>query len=188
MRGELDDALARMARREELLRRQSAQPAEGSRPPAGAPRPTNQRTRFAGDSLRPPAEGGRPPAEGTRLAADGMHRPLADGTRSPAEEVAEAVRRVVAHHPGLTVSLTVDNGTARAAIRVGWSAGAVTIAPAAEPAAPVSAPTPPAWPLSVKTVPSWEAVSNEQNGDSAARLAALIRRDPSLLGGLEDQL
>jgi hypothetical protein len=144
MRGELDDALARMARREELLRRRSAQPTEGSRAPA-------------------------------------------DGTRSPAGEVAEAVRRVVAHHPGLTVSLTVDNGTARAAIRVGWSEGMVSIAPATEPAAPVSAPAPPAWPLAVKTVPPWAAVTDEQSAASAARLAELIRRDPTLLGGVEDQ-
>ena len=165
MRGELDDALARMARREELLRRRAAQPTEGH---------------------RPPAEGARPAAEGTRPSAEDDRYPT-DGTRSPVEDVAEAIRRVVTNHPGLTVSLTVEQGTSHAALRVGWSTGIVTVTPAAGPVAPVTPPGPPAWPLTVQTVPGWAAVADDHAGDSAARLAELIRRDPSLLRGSQGQ-
>jgi hypothetical protein len=173
MRGELDDALARMARREELLRRRSTPPTEVNRPLVNGTGPT-------GVGNQPPVDGTRYPIAGSRPPADSVQS-QADGSRSPVEEIAEAVRRVIAHYPGVTVRLAVERGTSHTALRVGWSDGMVTVTPAAAPAAPATPPGPPAWPLSVKTVPGWAAVPEEHSGDSATRLAELIRRDPSLL-------
>jgi hypothetical protein len=115
--------------------------------------------------------------------------------RTPVDDVAEAVRRVVAQHPGLTVRLTMEQGTANASVRVGWSEGRVTVTPTGAPvtpppvpaAPPVPAPAPPVWPLPVQTTPGWSTATGDSSGDSAARLAELIRRDPSLLGGSEEQ-
>ncbi|SBV29305.1 hypothetical protein GA0070620_4877 [Micromonospora krabiensis] len=148
VRGGLDETLARMARREEALRRVTE-------PPVG---------REAGAHRQDP------------------HGPPVD---DPVEEVAEAVRRVVAAHPGLTVTVRVEHDGQAYPLRIGWAGDRVTVAlpedppdDAARPAGP-----PPPWPMSVKTVPAWTTGQREPGPDQAARLAELIRRDPSLLGG-----
>ncbi|MBO4206550.1 hypothetical protein [Micromonospora echinofusca] len=140
MRGELDEALARMARREELLRRRSA-PVEGR-------------------STAPP--GGEPLAE-----------------------VTEAVRRVVAAHPGLSVDLEVDHdGTARQ-LRIAWSGETVTVTSSgAEATGTVPDSPPPAWPLPVTPVPVWSVETDGLSDDPDARLAELLRRNPTLLENL----
>ncbi|RLQ06334.1 hypothetical protein EAD96_08420, partial [Micromonospora sp. BL1] len=118
---------------------------------------------------------GRTPA-GRGRAGHGAYR-LRGGEapvrRDPVEEVAEAVRRVVAEHPGLAVTLRVELGEQAYPLRVSWSGTAVTVGPAAPPAPP------PAWPMSVKTVPA--PGHDPLESDPAARLAEMIRRDPSLL-------
>ncbi|MDG4791470.1 hypothetical protein O7626_37210 [Micromonospora sp. WMMD1102] len=136
MRGELDDALARMERREALQRRRAQEAA---------------------------ARAG-----------------------SPVDEVTEAVQRVVAQYPNVAVTMWVADGPNISAMHVAWSDGTVTVRPAAEPALPTAGQPPHSWPLSVKTVPSWAAPEDPPSPDAAARLADLIRRDPSLLGP-EDQ-
>ncbi|WP_431942703.1 hypothetical protein [Micromonospora marina] len=155
MRGDLDETLARMARREEALRRRAPMPGE----PAGRD--------VAAEAADEPGDG---------RAGHGAYR-LRGGEapvrRDPVEEVAEAVRRVVAEHPGLAVTLRVELGEQAYPLRVSWSGPAVTVDPATPPAPP------PAWPMSVKTVPA--PGHDPLESDPAARLAEMIRRDPSLL-------
>jgi hypothetical protein len=69
---------------------------------------------------------------------------------SVAAEVAEAVRRVVEHHPGTMVTISVESAGDSTTFLVGWANDTVSISPG-----PVK--------------------------DAAARLADLIRRDPTLL-------
>ncbi|MEV0001227.1 hypothetical protein AB0H28_02925 [Micromonospora sp. NPDC050980] len=165
MRGDLDETLARLARREEAQRRRVPLPDEpAGEIDRGTPadpepvEPAEQRSGHGAYRLR----GG--------VALRGGAAPP---RRDPVEEVAEAVRRVVAEHPGLAVTLRVELGGQAYPMRVSWSGPAVTVGP-------VPAPTPPpAWPMSVKTVaaPGHDPLT----ADPAARLAELIRRDPSLL-------
>ncbi|MGN9766795.1 hypothetical protein ACTMS2_16755 [Micromonospora sp. SD12] len=165
MRGGLDETLARMARREEALRRRAAD--------AGA----------AGGEVAEPAEahdGSGPGRAGTRAEVRNAGPGWADTRRGaeprdPVAEVAEAVRRVVAGHPGTAVSIRVEHDGQAYPLRVAWTDAGVTVG--TEATAP-----PPEWPLSVKTVPAWTPTREGLTPDPAARLAALIRRDPSLLG------
>lgn len=111
MRGELDDALARLARREELQRRRSGE----------------------------------------------AHPDVV------LDEVADALRQVVAQHPGVAVTATVHLGATNSTVRVAWSDGSATVTPAGGAAdggpgggmldEPVAGRTPYAWPLTVRTVP-----------------------------------
>ncbi|WP_089157529.1 hypothetical protein [Micromonospora sp. NBS 11-29] len=152
MRGDLDETLARLARREEALRRRAPLPADIERgtPDGGpAPEPTRDRAGHGAYRLR---GGGTPPR------------------RDPVEEVAEAVRRVVAEHPGLAVALRVELGEHAYPLRISWAGPEVTVGP------PVP---PPALPMSVRTVPA--PGHDPLEGDPAARLAEMIRRDPFLL-------
>ncbi|MGK5743125.1 hypothetical protein [Micromonospora sp. URMC 103] len=160
MRGGLDETLARMARREEALRR-AAEAAE----PVGA-----DAAEPAGAEAAEPV--GREP---------GAHRLDSDEApdEDPVEAVAEAVRRIVAEHPGLAVTVRVEHGGQAYPLRVAWSGGEVTVA--AEPTPP------PAWPVSGRPVPAWPAGQDGPGHDPAARLAELIRRDPSLLTGHDRQ-
>ncbi|HTF08010.1 MAG TPA: hypothetical protein VK659_07555 [Asanoa sp.] len=48
---------------------------------------------------------------------------------SVAAEVAEAVRRVVEHHPDTTVTVAVESAGASTAFLVGWANDAVSISP-----------------------------------------------------------
>jgi hemin uptake protein HemP len=151
MRGDLDETLARLARREEALRRRAGGPDEeaaGEEPTAaGSPRDGHGAYRLRGAS-----------------------RPV---DRDPVEEVAEAVRRVVAEHPGLIVTLRVEHDGQAYPLRVSWAGPDVTVGGEATVAPP------PVWPMSVKTVPA--PGQDGLSTDPAARLAEMIRRDPSLL-------
>jgi hypothetical protein len=218
MRGGLDETLARLARREEALRRRAAEedtvlPGTGAPPgtvtlsdPATVPDPvagpgtaaaTGPGTPHGGRNAGPawtdgreaarPTDGGRPqrgtgdrdrperaaPPRWTDVAG-GQHRADDAMWRDPVEEVAEAVRRVVAEHPGMAVSVRVDHDGQAYPLRVSWSGGVVTVS-AADAAGP-----PPPWPMSGKTVPAW-APQDGLTPDPAARLAEIIRQDPSLL-------
>jgi hypothetical protein len=133
VRGELDDALARIARREELERRLATEQAAGGQ------------------------------------------RPL--------DELIEAVRRVVAQHPTLTVQLWADDGTATSSVRVAWSDGTVAVGPEGEPVAPDGA-VAPSWPRPVYPAPGSTTAPGGVDAP-AARLAELIRQDPSLLDGID---
>ncbi|MBY8873087.1 hypothetical protein K7640_14725 [Micromonospora sp. PLK6-60] len=184
MRGGLDDTLARLARREELRRRGDAEETERAAtdgPEAGpaAVGPAAVGPAGGGPAGGGPAGAGRPvggrpnagPQSGGRAAP---HRGAPAGghgaERDPVAEVAEAVRRVVAEHPGVTVQLRVEYDGRTYPLRVGPAEpGAV-----ARPAPPGP---PPAWPAP-------DTAGGDSPGDDpAARLAALIRRDPSLLTG-----
>ncbi|SBT48621.1 hypothetical protein [Micromonospora auratinigra] len=164
MRGDLDETLARLARREEALRRRTTTPGEDpGRDEGGEPV-------VAGD----PVTAGEP---AVGRAGHGAYR-LRGGARAaeqrdPVEEVAEAVRRVVAEHPGLAVTLRVEQDGQAYPLRISWSGPVVAVGPVAAPAPPSS------WPMSVKTVPA--PGRDGMAGDPAARLAEMIRRDPSLL-------
>ncbi|MEE6259194.1 hypothetical protein [Plantactinospora sonchi] len=137
MRGELDDALARMERREALQR---------------------------------------------RLAQEAAAR-----AGSPVDEVTEAVQRVIAQYPSVAVTMWVADGPRISAMHVAWENGTVTVRPAAEPALPTAGQPPQSWPMSVRTVPNWAAPEDPPAPDAAARLAEMIRRDPSLLGPDDDR-
>ncbi|MFI2710225.1 hypothetical protein ACH495_08860 [Micromonospora sp. NPDC018662] len=160
MRGDLDETLARLARREEAQRRREPLPGEPveavDRGTPAEVEPVEDRAGHGAYRLR---GGAAPPPS----------------RRDPVEEVAEAVRRVVAAHRGLAVTLRVEVGDQAYPLRVSWSGPEVTVGP-------VPAPTPPpAWPMSVKTVAA--PGHDPRETDPAARLAELIRRDPSLLDG-----
>ncbi|WP_433127545.1 hypothetical protein ACQPWW_32060 [Micromonospora sp. CA-240977] len=168
MRGDLDETLARLARREEARRRR-----------------TNDRD----DSVPPPGRPG-PGPDDVRDAGSGRHDPRHAGADSagdvagwgPVEEVAEAVRQVVGGHPGLAVTVQVQHEGRTYPMRISWAGPDVTVGPV-PPAAPVE--PPPAWPLSGRTVPEWAPGPDGLTPDPAARLAELIRRDPSLLDELD---
>lgn len=108
----------------------------------------------------------------------------AAGRSDPVEEVAEAVRRVVAAHPGLTVALRVEYAGRTYPMRVERTdAGGRsdrTEAGARPPVDPPATP-PPAWPLADRNPPAWTPAREMPGVDPAARLAELIRRDPTLL-------
>ncbi|MFD0823115.1 hypothetical protein ACFQ0D_33420, partial [Micromonospora zhanjiangensis] len=166
MRGELDDALARMARMEELQRRLAN----------GAPRDL----RASGE----PAQQDRPPTD-QRYEP---HPPVDPAVRpwSAVDDVVEAVRLVVGHHPQLAVTLWAEDGTTGAAVRVEWVDGVVTVTPDEEPVAmPSAGAPPPSYPMTVQpraqTPTAWTPPTEEGANASAARLAEMIRRNPSLL-------
>ncbi|MGC5050280.1 hypothetical protein ACLQ2S_02310 [Micromonospora sp. DT48] len=168
MRGGLDETLARMRRREEALRRRAGDPtgAADDQPgpgPEGGSGSSLSRTdnRNAG----PGWVGTRPPAHETP-------------SRHPVEDVAEALRAAVAAHPGTSVTARVEHGGKAYDLRVTWVDHEVTVS--GQPAAP-----PPSWPLSIKTVPVRSSAPDGLTEAPAARLAELIRRDPSLLTGEE---
>ncbi|MBB5824025.1 hypothetical protein [Micromonospora carbonacea] len=218
MRGDLDETLARLARREEALRRRGVDPGdEPGREPAGRtvpaqagahpvgrgepaaraearPDPTpavradavadaapDPRPRPAGDVGGDPADalprrtGGVPALP----AAPAPVHPAGVAGRDPVDEVAGAVARVVAAHPGMTVALRVEHDGQAYPLRVGWSNGRVTVG------AEAATVPPPVWPLTVKAVPAWPSDADRLKVDPAARLAELIRRDPSLLDGTD---
>ncbi|MGK5442051.1 hypothetical protein ACSNN7_09530 [Micromonospora sp. URMC 105] len=162
MRGGLDETLARMARREEALRRRAGEE-------AGASSVAFEATGHAGWSDEPGWDGaGRPEVSPPQAG------PVADG-RDPVEEVAEAVRQVVAAYPGLSVVLRVEHEGRTYPLRVDWGDTAVAVG-AEDTTTP-----PPAWPRPVNTGPVWPTGRDSAGTDPAARLAEMIRRDPSLL-------
>ncbi|MFJ8688515.1 hypothetical protein [Micromonospora wenchangensis] len=208
MRGGLDETLARLARREEARRRRSADPETDDGGSALAFGATGHPTAPAhpGPTTAEPARPGPGPAAtaAAELArtGPGWAGPAPAPAGDPVEEVAEAVRRVVAARPGLTVVLRVeyagrtyplrieqaqpaarnerpdagartdrpDNGVRNERPEVGARAG---VDPPASP--------PPAWPLADRTPPAWTPAREMPGVDPAARLAEMIRRDPTLL-------
>ncbi|MFI7432799.1 hypothetical protein [Micromonospora haikouensis] len=232
MRGDLDETLARLARREEALRRRGDEPgrepaaptvpAQATAHPVGWGEPAARaearqdptpavrvdagpgpdaatgdvdtpaaRPRPVGDVGQDPAgalsrrTGGVPalPAAPApthpALAQPALAHPAGAAGRDPVDEVAEAVARVVAAHPGMTVALRVEHDGQAYPLRVGWSNGRVTVG------AEAATVPPPVWPLTVKAVPAWPSDADRLKVDPAARLAELIRRDPSLLDGTD---
>ncbi|MEU8049628.1 hypothetical protein [Micromonospora haikouensis] len=222
MRGDLDETLARLARREEALRRRGADPGdEPGREPAAPTVPAQAtahpvgwgepaaraearqdptpavrvdagpgsdagtgdaaapaaRPRPAGDVGQDPADAlpRRPGGVPALPAAPALAHPAGPAGRDPVDEVAEAVARVVAAHPGMTVALRVEHDGQAYPLRVGWSNGRLTVG------AEAATVPPPVWPLTVKAVPAWPSDADRLKVDPAARLAELIRRDPSLL-------
>ncbi|MGC4853239.1 hypothetical protein ACLQ24_07510 [Micromonospora sp. DT4] len=170
MRGDLDEALARLARREEALRRLVNDRDDTAPPPDPTATPG---VTVVGRNAGPARH-------------DGWHAERHDPTDTagwgPVEEVAEAVRQVVGIHPGLAVTVRVEHDGQTYPLRVSWDGPDVTVGP--EPtAAPVE--PPPSWPLSGRTVPAWAPGPDGLTPDPAARLAELIRRDPSLLDALD---
>ncbi len=168
MRDGLDETLARMRRREEALRRRSADP-----------------TTTADDQSGPQPQPGRTPGHGASRTEGRNAGPGWAGVREPAheapprhvvEDFAAALYAVVAAHPGTAVTARIDHDGQAYDLRVAWSGPEVTVS--GQPSTP-----PPAWPMSSNTVPGWSAGQEGLSADPAARLAELIRRDPSLLTG-----
>ncbi|RQX04905.1 hypothetical protein [Micromonospora arida] len=163
MRGDLDETLARLARREEASRRRAADRDDTTAPSS------------------PPGLGGD-----TRNARPGRHAgveaPSEVAGWGPVEEVAEAIRQVVGAHPGLAVTVQVEHAGRTYPMQVSWNGPTVTVGPVPPPT-PVE--PPPAWPLSGRTVPAWAPGPDGLAPDPAARLAELIRRDPTLLDELD---
>jgi hypothetical protein len=192
VRGELDDALARMARMEELQRRLAAEPARDSPPPVEPPRENHPPVEQHHSSAEPVPVAGEPPQDprsAMEPGRDGWSRlePVRVAW-SPVDDVIEAVRLVVAHHPRLAVTLWAEDGSTGAAVRVEWVDGVVTVTPDDEPAAamPSAGAPPPSFPVAVQTPPAWAPPTEAGANESAARLAELIRRDPSLLRAADD--
>ncbi|MEU7586036.1 hypothetical protein AB0A95_07025 [Micromonospora sp. NPDC049230] len=198
MRGDLDETLARLARREEALRRR-ANDRDDTAPPSALPGTVGGDTPNAapGRGEAPntgPGRGDAPNAaigRGEALnAVPARHDARHAGADSPGdvagwgpvEEVAEAVRQVVGTHPGLVVTVQVQHEGRTYPLRVSWDGPDVTVGPVPPP---VPVEPPPAWPLSGRTVPEWAPGPDGLTPDPAARLAELIRRDPSLLDELD---
>ncbi|WP_433388128.1 hypothetical protein [Micromonospora sp. KLBMP9576] len=163
MRGGLDETLARMARREEALRRRATEAgAEDGRhaAPSGPPEgPGTDRADSRGEGRN-----AGPGWADTRRGAE---------PRDPVAEITDAVRRVVAGHPGTTVDVRIEHGGQAYPLRVAWTDTGVTVH------APAAAAPPPVRPASTRPTPPLPP--GQDGPGSAARLAALIRRDPSLL-------
>ncbi|MFF3851965.1 hypothetical protein [Micromonospora sp. NPDC002575] len=183
MRGDLDETLARLARREEALRRREADPGDeaGPQPADALPRQTGGVPALpAVPALAAAADAAVPTLAPPADTAGPTLAPLAGAAgRDPVDEVAEAVARVVAAHPGMAVVLRVEHAGQAYPLRVGWLDGRVTVG------AEAATVPPPVWPLTVKAVPAWPADADRLKVDPAARLAELIRRDPSLLDGTD---
>ncbi|MFC0008065.1 hypothetical protein [Micromonospora siamensis] len=169
MRGGLDETLARLARRQEALRRRGD--------PDDAVRPDDEPTEVLRPAVARPNAGprdGQLRVVGGTVAEAGSRPGRHEAGPDPVEEVAEAVRRVLAAYPDVTVTLRVEYDGRTYPLRIAPSDGDVSVR--ADPPAP-----PPVWPLAGRPTPGWE--SHREAADPAARLADLIRRDPSLLDG-----
>ncbi|GIJ28109.1 hypothetical protein Vqi01_32710 [Micromonospora qiuiae] len=168
MRGGLDEALARMRRREEALRRRATESTGATDGPLG---PTAGQVEDEGPSRIESRNAG----PGWATARERTHEAP---QRHVLDDAAEALRAVVAAYPGMTIAARIDHDSQAYDLRVTWSGAEVTVT--GQPAAP-----PPSWPLSANTVPGWPASQDGLETDPAVRLAELIRRDPSLLTGEE---
>jgi hypothetical protein len=123
MPGGLDDALARMARREEL-RRRATQPAVGTAQPAAAG------TQPAVGTAQPPAGAVQPPGSPGETV----------------EELVQAARRAVVRDPDLAVMVTVTYRGRTSAVQVREEGGEVTVTVTPVPPEPpreVAPPEPP---------------------------------------------
>src|SRR5689334_23117277 len=101
------------------------------------------------------------------------------------DDIVAAVADAVNHHAELTVTITVDDGADLATVRIVRHNGQVEVTrlqPAPEPPPPHDMP----WagrPVNRPVRPNWEGPDPETLDQTAARLAELIRQDPSLLDG-----
>jgi hypothetical protein len=84
------------------------------------------------------------------------------------DEAVEALIAILQRHPSLTFTVTVEGNEARASARLGWQDGRLVLT-RSDAQATVDATEP----------------HEETSAETAARLAELIRRDPSLLDGRE---
>lgn len=145
MRGDLDDALARLARRDQLHKRVSQS---------------------------------------------------GDRTTSAAQDIVAAVRQVVERHPGLTASVRLSDGGQTVDVTVENNGGRVQVTvdgptqpgqqPASDRRTVGGSGQPGTAAFGVPTAggpPDWPPRSELTPGSPAARLAELIRQDPSLLNG-----
>lgn len=92
---------------------------------------------------------------------------------APVEEVIEALRAITARHPGLAITVTVDNAGAPTTARITARTGTpevIRLAPTPEKPQPPEAPPP------------------DQYSYSAARLADMLRKDPDLLDSPKPQV
>ncbi len=113
---------------------------------------------------------------------DAVRQRLANATGSSEHmlaEVVKAVSEVVQRHGSLTVTVTVDDAGALATVRIVRRDGHVQVTrlePRPAASTPADAPPPP-----------WPAREAETLDQTAARLAELIRQDPSLLDDGRDE-
>lgn len=171
MRGGLDDALERLARRDQLRKRVA---------PSG-----HASSNGNGSEGAVAANGATGAADPNGItSAIGISGGI--GSAGAIGEVVEAVRRIVERHPALSVTVYGEEGEVSAEIRIARREGVVEAtvvaaegplsATASVPVPRPALPGPPAWPLSTDGTPG-----------PAARLAELIRQDPSLLAGPEER-
>jgi hypothetical protein len=124
---------------------------------------------------------------------EALRQRLADGTGQPVhivDEVVDAVSDVVRHHDAVTVTVTVDDGGNLSTVRIVQHGGQLVVTHL-QPQPPPSPPVPPAPPVEPRRNgdaprairPEWRSRDAETLDQTAARLAELIRQDPSLLDG-----
>jgi len=123
---------------------------------------------------------------------EAVRQRLADGTGQPVhivDEVVDAVSEVVRHHDTATVTVTVDDGGHLSTVRIVQRDGQLVVTHLTQ-----QAPVPPApaveprrngeAPRTIRPIrPEWRNRDAETLDQTAARLAELIRQDPSLLDG-----
>jgi len=89
---------------------------------------------------------------------------------SVVDEVVEAIATVLHRHGEVAVSVTVEGGEAQITAQLSWQDGQLVVVRSEPQAVPGAAP-----PRAAET-----------SDETAARLAELIRRDPSLLDGRDN--
>jgi hypothetical protein len=123
---------------------------------------------------------------------DALRQRLANSTAGRLEpvvdEVIEAIAAVLQRHGTLTVTVTVEGAETRVSAQLGWHDGRLTVA-RSEPESTAggngtAAVTATAAVTGIAAVTA-TAPPVETSEQTAARLAELIRRDPSLLDGRE---
>jgi hypothetical protein len=123
---------------------------------------------------------------------DAVRQRLEDAGGGPeriVDEVVQAISDVVGqHHNSLTVTVTVDDSGSLATVRIVRRDGRLEVTrlqPQPVAAPPPPPPTPPAPPPPRAPAPppqhSWRPAPADSLEQAAARLAELVRQDPSLL-------
>jgi hypothetical protein len=160
MRGDLDDPLARMARWDELRRRldsAQARPEPAVRPDPEPPAQT-------------PVQRAADPLVGSRPDSPAYSRPdspVDSRPDSPVDELTAAVRQVVERRQDLSVTLIVQDAQSMSSVRVAWWGGELRVTVTEVESDEVPDEPPPA--------------PEPESGRTAARLAELLRHNPSLL-------
>jgi hypothetical protein len=104
---------------------------------------------------------------------------------SAEEQVIGAVREVVGRHPGVRVTVTVEEAATRSTVRVGWRDGVVAVESRTESGPVLGTGFPAALPARITLDPAPIPVRTPGPAQeaTATRLAKLLRMDPSLLDG-----